>query len=228
MVPVGHKMGLWWNWNCTTWQTGTTSFAQILDVNSRLHCYDADTHQPIALDGMTFGQRYLRMPLSSFTQCFFLRQDEKGGSGKSQLVSVIEEAAASNRRETPSNVTEAIERLAAPRWSDPAVAPEPLLLKNLIKRLEERRDELRQRHNALQRDLDRHRHEIEASDELDEEINSLNQQITRWKYQLLMARQQEKQTLVDRYRESREASADCARLLQELEPYEEFDPCQTI
>ena len=75
--------------------------------------HDADTLQPIPLDGMTFGQRYLRMPLPSFTQCFFLRQDEREGAGRNQLVSVIEEAAISNRREAPSNVSQALERLEA-------------------------------------------------------------------------------------------------------------------
>ncbi len=188
--------------------------------------HDADTRQPIPLDGMSFGQRYLRMALPSFTQCFFLRQDEKEGSARGQLVSVIEEAAASNRRETPGNVSEAIAKLAAPRWSVPNLAPEPVLLKNLIKRLDDRRNELRGQNDSLQRELDAQRREIEASDEMDSEIASLDRQIVSAEYHLLVARRGEKQTLLNRYNEGREAQAERSLLLENLEPYAAFDPAR--
>lgn len=186
--------------------------------------HDADTHQPIALDGMSFGQRYLRMPLSSFTQCFFLRQDEQERSGKSQLVTVIEEAAASNRRETPSNVSEAIERLASPRISVPELVPEPVLVKTAIKRLQDRKADLAQQWQALQDKLERHRADIEATDELDSEIATIERQIIQGEYCLLLARRQEKQILLDRYNEGREAQAERTSLLQELEPFAAFEP----
>lgn len=186
--------------------------------------HDVETLQPIPLDGMTFGQRYLRMPLPGFIQCFFLRQDEKEGSQRSQLVSVIEEAAASNRRDTPTSVREAIENLASPRMSVPRIGAEDVLVKTVIKRLEDRRAELRDMCAALKRNLDTHAREIEASDELDGQIADAENELVRLEYALVLARHREKQVTLDRFREGREARAERTRQLEELEQYVSFDP----
>jgi len=185
---------------------------------------DADTLQPIPLDGMTFGQRYLRMPLPSFTQAFFLRQDEKEGTGRNQLVSVIEEAAASNRQEAPTNVSQALELLSSPKMAVPGFCDEKILPRNLIKRLQDQRAKVVADRDALKRDFDHYRLEAEAAGELDTRITALDQQIDRWEYALLVARRDEKQTLLHRYKEGREAQAERTRMLAELEPYAAIDP----
>lgn len=184
---------------------------------------DATTLQPIPLDGMPFGQRYLRMSMASFTQAFFLRQDEKENSGRGQLVSVIEEAAASNRQEAPSNVSQALELLAGPRVAVPGFCDEAILPRTLIKRLEDNKKRLVSERDALQTELARHRREMESAGELDERIATLEDQIARDDLELLRARRNEKQILLGRYNEGREAQAERQRLLEELEPYATID-----
>lgn len=188
--------------------------------------HDADTLQPIPLDGMTFGQRYLRMSLPSFTQCFFLRQDEKQGSGKNQLVSVIEEAAASNQREAPSNVSEALDRLASPRINAPGFCDENILPKNLIKRLQDQKARLAAELDTLKQELDRHRGDVESAGELDERIAAIENQIVQWNHGLLQVRRREKQVLLNRYNEGREAANERQRLMTELEPFAVIDTQQ--
>lgn len=186
--------------------------------------YDGDTLQPIPLDGMTFGQRYLRMALPSFTQAFFLRQDEKEGVGRNQLVSVIEEAAASNRREAPSNVSQALKSLAAPRAHAPGFVEEPILASNLIKRLQEQKTRLEAELDGLTRALDSHRREVEAAADLDAEIAQTESQVSRWEVDLLRVRRQEKSLLLSRYQQSRNALEERQRTLDELQPYAAIDP----
>lgn len=192
--------------------------------NQPFSLYDADTKQPIPLDGMSFGQRYLRMPLSSFTQAFFLRQDEKEGTQKSQLVSVIEEAASSNRRDTPGNVRQALENLGAPRMAMPPLVEEPVLTKTLLRRLDERRAEAVNMHRALKDRMDQFAREIEAQDSLDGQLGELSDKLSLTEYALLVARTKEKQLLLSRYNEGRDAQAGREKLLRELEPYAGYDP----
>lgn len=194
--------------------------------NQPFTLHDAVTKQPIPLDGMTFGQRYLRMPLSSFTQAFFLRQDEKEGTQRSQLVSVIEEAAASNRRDTPSSVRQALESLGQPRMLVPSISQEPLLVKNLVRRLEERRDELRRHHGDLERRVQELARDIDSSEAMDGELGQLDQQVALLEHSLVAARLREKQTLLNRYKEGRDAQAEREQMLQELEPFAAFDPAR--
>lgn len=223
-----------WNGSSSGKFSVELELCDIGERNYRLHAdfsrpqpftlYDGDTLQPIPLDGMTFGQRYLRMALPSFTQAFFLRQDEKEGVGRNQLVSVIEEAAASNRREAPSNVSHALKQLSAPRANAPGFVEEPILASNLIKRLQEQKTRLEAELDGLSRALETHRREVEAAAELDEEIAQAEQEMTRWELDLLQARRHEKNLLLSRYQQSRDALEERQRTLEELQPYAAIDP----
>lgn len=184
---------------------------------------DADTLQPIPLDGLTFGQRYLRMPMASFTQAFFLRQDEKEGSGRGQLVSVIEEAAASNRQEAPANVSQALERLASPRISLPGFSEESILPRNLLRRLQEQRTRLITERDALETELNRHRSELESAGQLDDQIAELETRIALDSLALLRVRHHDNQVLLNRYNEGREAQQERQRMLEDLQPYAAID-----
>src|SRR5690606_24820667 len=156
----------------------------------------------------------------------FLRQDEKEGSGKNQLVSVIEEAAASNQREAPSNVSEALDRLASPRINAPGFCEENILPKNLVRRLQDQKARLVEELDTLRQELDRHRDDVESAGELDERIAAVDSRVAQWNYELLLVRRQEKQVLLNRYNEGREAASERERLMAELEPFAAIDSKQ--
>lgn len=181
--------------------------------------HDRETRQPIPLDGISFGQRYLRMALPGFTQCFFLRQDEKEGGQRGQLVSVIEEAAASNRQDTPTSVSGAIEKLASPVLSDARIDAEDLKVATILRRLEARKAELKAEMATLERNLQARATEIEASDRLNDRVEELSDTVTLLEYSLAAVRRHEKQNLLSRWQESLDARGERERQLAELAPY---------
>jgi DNA repair exonuclease SbcCD ATPase subunit len=185
---------------------------------------DMQTWQKLPLDGASFGQRYFRMPLPSFTACFFYRQDERDGSGRDDLIRVIEEAAASNQRQQPSSVRQAISALSEAKVHVPEFSADAVQVDTLLKRIDEKLAAVRHQLQELEEEKERRAAEIEQAALLDREITELEHQRARLEHAAALAELHEIETSVRRHQEANTAREQREARLQELEPYAAFDP----
>jgi len=184
---------------------------------------DTTTDQLIPLDGTSFGKRYFRMPIQSFTECFFFRQDEREGSGRDDLIRVIEEAAASNQRQQPSSVRQAISALAEARLHLPEFSADAIQVETLLKRIDEQMAGVRRQLQALEAERDGRAAELQQAAAMDERLESLEQRRAGLEYALLLAELEELQGELSRQTELKALSERRSALITELQPFAVFD-----
>lgn len=185
---------------------------------------DLNTHQAIPLDGTSFGKRYFRMPIQSFTECFFFRQDDREGPGRDDLIRVIEEAAASNQRQQPSSVRQAISALSEARLHLPEFSADAVQLETLVRRIDEKTSGVRVRLQELIQERDRRTGEISAAEKMDEQVRELEERRGRLELALLRAELTEVDVALEREAEIAAGRSRRAQILSELQPYALFDP----
>lgn len=187
---------------------------------------DLQTWQKLSLDGTSFGQRYFRMPLQSFTACFFYRQDERDGAGRDDLIRVIEEAAASNQRQQPSSVRQAISALSDVRVHLPEFSSDSIQVENLLKRIDEKIAGVRRQLEQLEQEKVERADHIERATEMDREIRNLEQERTRVEHAAILAEFHELETLLRRHEEALAVRSERESRLNELQAYASFEPAK--
>lgn len=187
---------------------------------------DTDTRKSIPLEGVTFGQQYLRMPLQSFTECFFFRQDDRDTSDdeRDSLIQTIEEAAVSNQKNQDASVRNALNALNDCKLHYPEFSAGPITLDNVLKNINKKLGDMATQLADLQRQRDEKTGQIGSAEKLDAEIDRLHLQINGLEQEMIGAeladiegtlRRQEAATAQLRQRQER---------LNELSAFAQFDP----
>lgn len=185
---------------------------------------DLDTHKSLPLEGMTFGRKFFRMPLQSFTECFFFRQDEREGSGRDELIAVIEEAVVSTRRSQDASIRAALIalsdcRLQFDEFSSAAITPD-----NLIKRVEERIAVQAGKLAELRQERERRAEEIAKAEKFDEEIRQLDRRLVALEHARIAAELRQIEALISRQDQLDATFKSKQERLRDLALYERYDP----
>ncbi|MBX7246830.1 MAG: hypothetical protein K1X53_15140 [Candidatus Sumerlaeaceae bacterium] len=187
--------------------------------------FDRATGKPVELEGMTFGKKYFGMSLQSFTECFFLRQDDRDAR-RDELVPVIEEAAVSNQRVQDSSIRGALTALAECRlkmeeFSTGAVTPD-----NLLKRIDEQLAAQQAAIAALEAERERHAREIAAAESHDAEITRLAATVKRLEYDVVAAELAEVEEQLNSHSRIGSMVEEKKEKIRELMAFAEFDPAK--
>ncbi|MGI8904888.1 MAG: AAA family ATPase [Candidatus Sumerlaeaceae bacterium] len=185
---------------------------------------DTQTWQKLPLDDASFGERFFRMPLQSFTGCFFYRQDDREGTGRDDLIRVIEEAAASNQRQQPSSVRQAISALSEARVHVPEFSTDAIQVETLIKRIDEKIGSARNEMQQLEEEKTRRAVEIIAATEMNRRIVELEYEQARLEHAAVLAELHDIESTLRRHEEVAATRAQREARILELKPYSVFDP----
>jgi DNA repair exonuclease SbcCD ATPase subunit len=183
-----------------------------------------DTGRSEPLDGVPFGRRFFGMPLQSFTDCFFLRQDDSGPGSRDDLVEIIETAATSNQRIQDSSIRKALGALADCRVCLDEFSAGPITPDTLIARIDEKLGATQDQLAAMERRRAQRAAEISAAEELDAEIERLRRRQALLECAASSAEISEIEALLRRQQELEVASQGKLARMKQLEPYARFDP----
>lgn len=186
---------------------------------------DLDTKRPVPLEGMSFGQRFFRMPAHTFADCFFLRQEDRDVN-RDDLVQIIEEAAASNRKGQDSPIRGSLNQLAECKLQLDEFSPRPLTLDSLLQRIESSTNATRAKLGDLVAECQRRKHEIAAADEMDAEIARLQAKQLGLEHDRDLAEMAEAEELLKRLAEQEEAQRQRRERVESLSAFARFDPAQ--
>lgn len=186
---------------------------------------DLASGKSVSLEGSSFGRKFLGMPLNSFTECFFLRQDEYETDGsRDELLQIIEEAAVSNRHAHDSPVRNALNALSECRLHFEEFSSGPVVPENLLRNIEKRLATSRSSLEELRQQVAQRAGEMAQAQRLDAAIEALKERQVVLEVACLQAEAAEIEDLL-RQQESHETIVrQNQQRMTELEAYNRFDP----
>jgi hypothetical protein len=184
--------------------------------------YDLNTGHAIPLTDSSFGKQLLGMPLHVFTQCFFLRQDERTAVSHDDLVDLVEAAAAGSHRVQQIPANAALDKLESAHIAAPGLDSEHMAPSAIVTAADRRIADCEAALVAM-RDEQQHLHpRIEETEKLAAEAGQLKSLQTEVEQALALAELREIEEMLQ-WHAARQAGlarqAELSELLQRYDPH---------